>query len=171
MAGRLCHSLRRKSGRVCVLVLLGVRHYGGAVAGIPLDLRRRFAGRAGATADCGRTKCFAGLSDFGNASVVPYKGDNYSVIASANYGLNKITELNCVYSFSRSDYEQNNFDGVPLGVNYTRHGILAGISRRLTPHLTSTLRYGFYRYLEPSSGGLNDYTAHGIFATLVVKWP
>jgi len=112
-----------------------------------------------------------GTADFGNTSVVPYKGDIFSVLASANYGLNKATELHCAYSFSHSDYEQNNFDGLPLGLNYTRHGILAGISRRLSSNLTSTLRYGFYRYLEPSSGGMNDYTAHGIFATLVVKWP
>jgi hypothetical protein len=112
-----------------------------------------------------------GTADFGNTSVVPYKGDIFSVIASANYGLDKATDLHCAYSFSHSDYEQNNFDGLPLGLNYTRHGILAGVSRRLTSNLTSTLRYGFYRYLEPSSGGMNDYTAHGIFASLVVKWP
>jgi hypothetical protein len=112
-----------------------------------------------------------GTADFGNTSVVPYEGDIFSVIGSANYNLNKTTDLHCAYTFSHSDYEQNNFDGLPLGLNYTRHGVLAGISRRLTQNLTSTLRYGFYRYLEPSSGGINDYTAHGIFATLVMKWP
>jgi len=33
------------------------------------------------------------------------------------------------------------------------------------------LRYGFYRYSEPSTGGSVDYTAHGVFATLALKWP
>ena len=108
----------------------------------------------------------------GNPSVVAYKGDTYSVIASANYTLNKATDLHCTYSFSRADYGQNNFaDGLPLGLTYTRHGLMAGVSRRLTSYLTSTLRYGFYRYSEPSSGGINDYTAHGVFATFIVKWP
>ena len=48
---------------------------------------------------------------------------------------------------------------------------MAGLSRRLTKYLTSNLQYGFYRYLEPSGGGLNDYNAHGVFATFVLKWP
>jgi hypothetical protein len=33
------------------------------------------------------------------------------------------------------------------------------------------LRYGYYDYSEPSTGGFNDYTAHGVFATIVMKWP
>ena len=104
-------------------------------------------------------------------SVVRYKGNIYSVVASANYNLNAATAFHCAYSFSDADYGRSNFEGVPLGLTYTRHGVLAGVSRRLTLNLTSTLRYGFYRYLEPTSGSINDYTAHGIFATLVVKWP
>ena len=114
----------------------------------------------------------AATAQHGDPSIVPYRGSIYSVIASANYALNKETDFHCAYSFSRADYGQNNVaDGLPLGLNYTRHGLMAGVSRRLTKHLTSTLRYAFYRYSEPSSGGINDYTAHGIFATLVVKWP
>ncbi len=105
-------------------------------------------------------------------SVVPYKGKSYAVIASANYTVNKSTDLQASYSFSESDYGQDNVaDGLPLGLNYTRHGVVAGVKRRLASRLTASLRYGFYRYLEPSSGGLNDYTAHGVFATLMVKWP
>jgi len=110
-------------------------------------------------------------ADFGSTLIVPYKGDIYSVIADASYSLNSATILHCTYSFSQADYGQNNFDSVPLGLTYSRHGLLAGISRRLSSNLTSTLRYGFYRYEEPSSGGMNDYTAHGIFATIGLKWP
>ena len=105
-------------------------------------------------------------------AVVPYAGDVYGVIASANFALNPKTELHCAYSFSQADYGQNHFaDGLPLGLTYSRHGLMAGVSRKLTTYLTSTLRYGFYHYAEPSSGGSNDYTAHGIFATIIVKWP
>ena len=103
----------------------------------------------------------------GSSAIVPYEGNLYTAVASATYALNPATDLRCAYSFSRSDYGQNNFDGVPLGLTYTRHALMAGISRRLTSYLTSTFRYSFYRYSEPSSGGLNDYTAHGIFGTLV----
>jgi mono/diheme cytochrome c family protein len=112
-----------------------------------------------------------GTADFASNLVVPYKGDIYSVLADASYTLNPETILHCTYSFSQADYGQNNFDSVPLGLTYTRHGLLAGISRRLSANVTSTLRYGFYRYEEPSSGGFNDYTAHGVFATVALKWP
>jgi hypothetical protein len=108
---------------------------------------------------------------YGETAAAPYEGEIYTVLASANFALNKATDLHCVYSYSDADYGQNNFDGLPMGLTYQRHGILAGVSRRLTSNLVSTLRYGFYRYLEPSSGRINDYTAHGIFATVMVKWP
>ncbi len=85
--------------------------------------------------------------------------------------MNKSTDLHATYSFSRADYGQNNEAGLPLGLNYTRHGLMMGVTRRLTSSLTMNLRYGFFQYSEPSSGAVNDYTAHGVFATLVVKWP
>lgn len=108
----------------------------------------------------------------GDPSIVPYRGGIYSTLLSANYALNKTTGLHLTYSFSHADYGQNNeADGLPLGINYTRHGLMAGVTRRLTSYLSSNLRYGFYEYAEPSSGGVNNYTAHGIFATLVFKWP
>jgi len=108
----------------------------------------------------------------GDPSIVPYKGDIFGAILSATYALNKLTDLHAAYSFSHADYGQNNAaDGLPLGLNYTRHGLMVGVTRRLTSYLTSNLRYGFYQYSEPSTGGFNDYTAHGVFATLTFKWP
>jgi hypothetical protein len=105
-------------------------------------------------------------------SVVPYRGDVYTVLASATYILSKATDLQLTYSFSRSDYGQNNVaEGLPLGLDYTRHGLLAGATWRLTKTMTSSLRYGFYQYSEPSSGGFNNYTAHAIFGTIAMKLP
>jgi len=102
---------------------------------------------------------------------VPYEGHTYAVIASANYALNKSTVLHAAYTFSQSDYGQNNLaDGLPLGLIYTRHGLIAGLRRQLSRYVTASLRYGFYQYSEPSSGGFNDYTAHGVFATATIKW-
>lgn len=108
----------------------------------------------------------------GEPAVVPYSGDVYSVIASANYSLNDATALHAAYSFSRANYGRNNFgDSIPLGLDYTRHGLMVGVTRRLSGNVSTSLRYGYYAYSESSSGGLNDYTAHGVFATVMVKWP
>jgi Planctomycete cytochrome C len=104
--------------------------------------------------------------------VAPYRGGTYSVIANATFAVNARTTLHAYYSFSEADYGRNNVtDGLPLGLNYTRHGLSAGVTRRLTNYLTSQLRYGFYRYAAPNTGGVNDFTAHGVFATMTVRWP
>ena len=50
------------------------------------------------------------------ASIAPYKGDTFSVIGNANFALNQSTDLQALYSFSRADFGQDNFDGVPLGI-------------------------------------------------------
>jgi hypothetical protein len=107
----------------------------------------------------------------GDPSVAPYKGNVYSITTSTTYALNKDTEFRATYSFSQANYGQNNFvDGLPLGLEYTRHGLMAGVTRRLSANVSSSLRYGFYDYSEPSSGGFNNYTAHGVFASMEVKW-
>ena len=113
-----------------------------------------------------RTKTAA----IGSPSVAPYKGNIYTVLASATYILSSKADLSLTYAFSRSDYGQNNLvDGLPLGLDYTRHALMAGTTWHLSKTITTSLRYGFYQYSEPTSGGLNDYTAHAIFASLAMK--
>jgi hypothetical protein len=105
-------------------------------------------------------------------SVVPYKGNGYSVLVSANYSLNAGTDLNATYAFSGADYAQNNaLAGLPLGIEYRQHRVTVAMSRRLTSGITTRVGYGFYSYSEPGSGGFNNYTAHGVFASLTLKWP
>jgi mono/diheme cytochrome c family protein len=104
--------------------------------------------------------------------IVPYKGDVYSFYGSATWAINAATDLQASYSFSRAAYGQDNLlAGLPLGLDYTRHSVTAGLNRRFSKGLSARLGYGFYRYSEPSTGGFNDYTAHGVFATMVLNWP
>jgi hypothetical protein len=103
---------------------------------------------------------------------VDYRGHTWTALGSVNAALGARTDLQIVYSYSRADFAQDNFaDGLPFGIDFTRHSLLAGISRKITERVTAGLRYGFYQYFEPTSGGVNDYTAHGVFATLAIKWP
>lgn len=105
-------------------------------------------------------------------SVVPYKGGVYMVDGSAGYALNQKTHLSASYSFAQSDYGQNNgVAGVPLGLNYTRHSATIALVEHFSDKFSVALRYAFYTYAEPSSGGLTDYTAQAIFATLTFRGP
>jgi hypothetical protein len=111
-------------------------------------------------------------ADNGVSSVVPYHGDVYTLVTTAAYALNPKTSLQASYSFSQAGYGQNNApNGVPLGLDFTRHVLFAGVTRQLTQNLSGALHYEFSQYSEPSSAHLNDFTAHGVFATLVYKWP
>jgi len=108
----------------------------------------------------------------GDASVVPYRGDIYTFTGTTAYALNVKTGLQAMYSFSCAGYRQNNSaNGVPLGLDFTRHVLFVGLTRQLTKNLSGALHYEFSQYSEPSSAHLNDFTAHGVFATLIYKWP
>jgi hypothetical protein len=106
-----------------------------------------------------------------NSAVVPYRGDTYTLGASGGYALDAKTRLNATYVFSQADYGQNNTAGVPLGLNFTRHELLVGLTRQFSNRLSGALRYGFSQYSQPGSGNLNNFTAQGIFASLNYKWP
>jgi hypothetical protein len=107
----------------------------------------------------------------GDPSVVPYSGNVYTVITTASYALNPKTGLQATYNFSRDDYGQHNTAGVPLGIDFTHQQLLVGLTRRFSDRVSASLRYGFSQYSEPSSNNLNNFTSHGIFATLSYKWP
>jgi hypothetical protein len=104
-------------------------------------------------------------------SIVPYSGDIYTLTTAATYALNPKTSLQASYIFSYANYGQNNaVAGLPLGINFTRYEVLVGLTRQLTARLSCALHYQFSQYDEPSSGNANNFTAQGVFATLVYKW-
>lgn len=110
-------------------------------------------------------------ADHGSPALAPFKGHIYSVLQTARYLLSESTDVSLSYDFSCADYSQGNeAGGLPLGIDYRRHGARAGIGRRFYKRFLANLEYAWFLYDEPSSGGFNDYTAHGVFATLHVKW-
>jgi hypothetical protein len=113
------------------------------------------------------------LTTFANgiAAVVPYAGNVWSVSAAGNWSIDELTRLNATYVWSMADYRQENFTvGLPLGVEYQWHQVRASVDRRLNPQLSLNLLYLFQLYEEPTAGGFNDYTAHGVFAGLTWRW-
>ncbi len=103
----------------------------------------------------------------GSPAVVPYRGDIYSVLADGTFVLNETTDLFAGYAFSESDYGQNNFiGGLPLGIQYQRHSVQAGLTHRFKKNISAKLQYRFDLYDEPSSGGANNYRAQSVFGVL-----
>ncbi|HEU5123670.1 MAG TPA: c-type cytochrome domain-containing protein [Verrucomicrobiae bacterium] len=103
--------------------------------------------------------------------VADFTGKTFSVIGSVSYELNARTRLQSSYTFSRSDFGQDNFsDGLPLGMVYDQHQLAAGVTRQITERISSNLRYSFYQFSEASSGHRNDFTAQGVFLSFILKW-
>lgn len=108
----------------------------------------------------------------GDAAVAPYRGDLWSVVSSVHYLLDEATELYASHVYSEARYGQHDWDsGLPLGVDYHRHAIQGGLTRRISKNVTARLQYGYFTYVEPSSGHLNDYTAHQVLGLVNVRLP
>jgi hypothetical protein len=111
-------------------------------------------------------------ADQGSPSVAPYEGNLWGVLASATWVLDKKTDLTASYLYSRARYGQHNESaGLPLGLDYDRQGLQAGLARRFTRNVTGRLQYGYFAYTEPTSAHFHDYTAHQVLAILDLRWP
>ena len=114
-----------------------------------------------------RTAAFANH----DPSVQTYRGDVYTIMATTGYALDNKTDLSLEYSYSRSDnFSDNSSAGLPLGLDFQRHALLAGISRKISKNVIARLRYGFYDYDESSTGGINNYMAHLASASCTVRF-
>jgi hypothetical protein len=104
-------------------------------------------------------------------SVAPYRRDQWSLLASATYVLDDASDIFASYTFSQARYGQNNAaDGLPLGLDYDRHGVQLGLLRRFSKSVTARLQYGYFAYHEPSGGNLFDFTAHQVLAVVNLRW-
>jgi hypothetical protein len=102
-------------------------------------------------------------------TVIDYEGELCSSISSITYVVNEKTDLNASYAYSWADYGQNNDPaGLPVGIIYDWHIVSAGVTRRFQKNITTNFQYRFYQYDEDNSGGLNNYTAHGVLAALTI---
>lgn len=107
----------------------------------------------------------------GTSGLVPWRGNVYSVLSSANYALSASTGLSASCLYSRSDYGQQNVTALPAGIDFNRLGIQAGITHRFANRVDLGFRYSFSLYRESTLGGADDFTAHSILATATVPWP
>ncbi|MBI5687604.1 MAG: hypothetical protein HZC54_21245 [Verrucomicrobia bacterium] len=106
--------------------------------------------------------------DNGVNSIIEYQGNVYSVIGTAGYAIDNKTDLAADYTFSQTDNFIDNGSGarpgtdygLPLLVSNELHGLTARLTRRITENVAVALRYGFYKYNEANTGGVNNYTAH-----------
>jgi hypothetical protein len=105
-------------------------------------------------------------------SVAPYGGNIYTAMLNGTFAMNGKTDLVAGYSFSTADFAQDNFaGGLPLGTHYHQHAFEVGIKRQIGKGKSLGVQYRYYRYTDSSLGGVSDFEAHAIFATLAWRLP
>jgi hypothetical protein len=110
-------------------------------------------------------------ADNGDPSIVPYEGNIFTANATATWLMNVKTSLQLSYNFSHANYSENNATaGIPAGLDYQRHELIAGLTRKFTENLSASLRYGFSEYSEPSDANATNFRANSIFGTVTVRF-
>jgi hypothetical protein len=105
------------------------------------------------------------------SSVADYSGYNWWARGTVAFVLSGKDDLFFSYEYWQSDFAQTQYStGLPLGSEFSRQSLQVGWTRKWNAHLKSHLRYGFYDYRDPASGGTTDYTANGLFASLSYQW-
>ena len=73
-------------------------------------------------------------------------------------------------------YQSNNFDtgaafaGMPYGASAQEHTVSAVLSHRLSQAVSLSLKYGYFKYQDTTSGEFNNYEGHMVYASTKVKF-
>jgi hypothetical protein len=112
----------------------------------------------------------AGSSGINNL-VLNSASDYWTVDATAGYALNEKTDLQLQYSYYRADdYVDNSAASQPFGAGDEQHSVTATLTRRITQALQVSLKYGFFRNRDETSGGLSNYDAQLVYASMQYRF-
>ena len=120
-------------------------------------------------------------------SVGPYRGNVFSFLGTIGYTVDDKTDLMANYLMSASrNYENIGYNlnppatgpgslstdyGLPLGLDYSQHGLTIGVNRRLTDSMTLGLNYGLFIYDEAEPARhTTDYIANMVGANLKLRF-
>ena len=108
----------------------------------------------------------------GTNNIVPNLANDYwTVNAMAGYALDEKTDLQLQYNYYRAnDYVNNALYSQPFGTDTEEQSVTATLTRQITKAIKVSLKYGFFRNQDQTSGGNNNYDAHLIYATMQYRF-
>lgn len=106
-----------------------------------------------------------------NNLVLNSDSDYWTVDATVGYALNEKTDLQLQYSYYRADdYVNNSASSQPYGAGDEQHSVTATITRRISKALQVSLKYGFFSNRDETSGGLDNYDAQLVYASMQYRF-
>ena len=111
-----------------------------------------------------------------NNMVLNGKNDYWTVDTSAGYALDDKTDLRVQYDYYRAyDYQNNTSattglltsnSGLPFGADTESHNVTVTLTHQFNKQLEGSLKYGFSKYSDGTSGGQDNYEAHLVYASM-----
>jgi hypothetical protein len=106
-----------------------------------------------------------------NNLVLNSANDYWTANGTVGFALDEKTDLQLQYTYYRADdYVNNSASSQPYGAGDEQHSITATITRRITKALQVSLKYGFFRNRDETSGGHNDYDAQLVYANMQYRF-
>lgn len=103
--------------------------------------------------------------------VQPYIGNVYTILTTAGLVLDNKTDLTATYSYTRADdFRDNSAVGMPYGISEQQHSVQAALNRRIRENVSVQLRYAYYEFNSPSSGGFDNVRAHMFGSSCTVRF-
>ncbi len=97
--------------------------------------------------------------------------DYWNASCLVGYALDNKTDLQAQYFYYRANnYVDNSAYSQPYGAGAEEHGVTASIARQISKAVRASLKYGFFRNRDETSGGHNDYHAHLVVASLQYRF-
>ena len=105
------------------------------------------------------------------ATLPAWAGRSYRLQGLARWTWNDRTEAEFSYEWAMSDFHRDTLETVlPIGVLWREQYVSLAVRRRCGERLTVGLRYGLWKYDEPTSGGANDVLANLAWVNLTWRW-
>ena len=104
-------------------------------------------------------------------SVQSSENDYWTAHCGAGFVLDDKTDLTADYHYYRADnYVDNSAFGLPYGAGLEEHGVTASVVRRVSRRVQVSLKYGFFRSRDETSGGNNDFDSHLLYGTMQYRF-
>jgi hypothetical protein len=101
-----------------------------------------------------------------NNLVLNGQNNYWTLDASAGYEINTKTHLQLQYSYyNADDYVNNTPASLPFGAGAQENSVTATLTRQVSKAVEVSLKYGFYRNRDQTSGGQNDYDAQVVYVS------
>lgn len=109
----------------------------------------------------------------GNAAGIVMNSDNnyWNVDVSSGYAVSQTADLSASYSYYRANnYSDNSARSVAYGAAFTNQLLSLTWSQRISASMNYTVRYSYGDYVDPTSGGNNNFRANMIYGRVQYRF-